>query len=65
PHHLHRKCGKEEGETSQAEATNNAIRQRVGRVVRKTCSFSKSLENHNKVIGLFLQERNMERLSVK
>ncbi|MBI5388871.1 IS1 family transposase, partial [Candidatus Woesearchaeota archaeon] len=42
-----------------------ALRQRLGRLVRKTCSFSKSLENHNKVIGLFLQERNMERLSVK
>lgn len=65
PKYLHKKCGKEEGETSQVEATNNAIRQRIGRVVRKTCSFSKSFKNHNKVIGLFLQERNMEILSVK
>ena len=65
PNNLHRKCRKEEGETSQVEATNNAIRQRVGRLVRKTCSFSKSLENHKKVIGLFLQERNMEISSVK
>lgn len=65
PKKLHCMCGKEEGETFMVEATNNAIRQRVGRVVRKTCSFSKSLKNHKKVIGLFLQERNMELLSVK
>ena len=65
PKKLHRMCGKEEGETFMVEATNNAIRQRVGRLVRKTCSFSKSLENHKKVIGLFLQEKNMEILSVK
>ena len=36
PKSLHKKCGKEEGETSKVEATNNALRQRVGRVVRKT-----------------------------
>ena len=65
PKKLHRMCGKEEGETFMVEATNNAIRQRVGRLVRKTCSFSKSLENHKKVIGLFIQERNMEISSVK
>lgn len=65
PKRIHKKCGKEEGETSQAEAVNNVLRQRIGRLVRKTCSFSKSLENHNKVIGLFLQERNLELLSVK
>ena len=65
PKKLHKKCGKEEGETSQAEAVNNVMRQRIGRLVRKTCSFSKSLNNHKKVIGLFIQERNLELLSVK
>ena len=65
PKRLHSMCGKEEGETFMVEATNNALRQRVGRLVRKTCSFSKSLQNHEKVIGLFLQERNMELSSVK
>ena len=56
---------KETGETSQVESVNNVIRQRLGRYVRKTSSFSKSLVNHVKVTGLFLQEYNLERLSVK
>ena len=79
PKTLHQKCGKETGETSQVESVNNVIRQRLGRYVRKTCSFSKktcsfskktcsfskSTVNHIKVTGLFLQEYNLERLSVK
>ena len=65
PKNLHRMCGKEEGETSQVEAMNNVIRQRLARFVRRTCSFSKSLENHVRVTWLFLQEYNLERLSVK
>lgn len=65
PKKLHQKCGKESGETSQVESVNNVIRQRLGRYVRKTCSFSKSTVNHIKVTGLFLQEYNLERLSVK
>jgi len=65
PKSLHIKCGKEEGETTQVESVNNVIRQRLARFVRKTCSFSKSLNNHVKVTGLFLQEYNLERLSVK
>ena len=56
PKRLHQKCGKETGETSQVESVNNVIRQRLGRYVRKTCSFSKSTVNHIKVTGLFLQE---------
>lgn len=65
PKELHQKCGKETGETSQVESVNNVIRQRLGRYVRKTCSFSKSIVNHKKVTELFLQEYNLERLSVK
>ena len=65
PKRLHRMCGKESGETSQVESVNNVIRQRLGRYVRKTCSFSKSIKNHIRVTGLFLQEYNLERLSVK
>ena len=65
PKTLHQKCGKETGETSQVESVNNVIRQRLGRYARKTCSFSKSTVNHIKVTGLFLQEYNLERLSVK
>ena len=65
PKKLHKKCGKESGETSQVESVNNVIRQRLGRYVRKTCSFSKSIVNHNRVTGLFLQEYNLGSLSVK
>ena len=65
PKRIHKKCGKETGETSQVESVNNVIRQRLGRYVRKTCSFSKSIKNHIKVTGLFLQDYNIERLSVK
>jgi len=65
PKRIHKKCGKETGETSQVESVNNVIRQRLGRYVRKTCSFSKSIENHIRVTGLFLQDYNIERLSVK
>ena len=65
PKQLHQKCGKETGETSQVESVNNVIRQRLGRYVRKTCSFSKSVENHVKVTGLFFQDYNLGRLSVK
>ena len=65
PKKLHRKCGKETGETSQVESVNNVIRQRLGRYVRKTCSFSKSLKNHVKITGWFFQDYNLESLSVK
>ncbi len=65
PKSLHQKCGKETGETTQVESVNNVIRQRLGRYVRKTCSFSKSIENHIKVTGLFFQEYNLTRLTVK
>ena len=65
PKNLHKMCGKESGETSQVESFNNVLRQRLGRYVRKTCSFSKSTENHKHVTGLFIQEYNLECLSVK
>ncbi|HTL89047.1 MAG TPA: IS1 family transposase, partial [Leptolyngbya sp.] len=42
----HRAVGKETGKTSYIERFNNTLRQRVSRLVRKTLSFSKSLENH-------------------
>ena len=65
PKHLHKMVGKETGETAQAEAINNKIRQRIGRYARKTCSFSKSLGNHKHITGLFFQNHNLEILSVK
>jgi insertion element IS1 protein InsB len=35
PKALHKKCGKEEGETSQVDAVDNVMRQRLGRLVTK------------------------------
>jgi len=46
PRKRHRAVGKETGFTSYIERFNCTIRQRVSRLVRKTLSFSKKLENH-------------------
>ena len=46
PSKRHKAVGKETGKTSYIERFNNTLRQRVGRLVRKTLSFSKELENH-------------------
>jgi len=42
------------GKTSYIERFNNALRQRVSRKVRKTLSFSKSLENHIGALWYFV-----------
>ena len=42
----HKEVGKESGKTSYIERFNNTQGQRVGRLVRKTKSFSKMLDNH-------------------
>jgi IS1 family transposase len=46
--------GKESRLTSDIERFNNTLRQRVSRLVRKTLSFSKSLENHIGAIWYFI-----------
>ena len=63
--YTHKMCGKETGETAHVEAFNTILRQRVGRLVRKTCSFSKSKNNHEAAISCFIQDHNMQYLSVK
>ena len=50
--------GKETGKTSYIERLNNTLRQRVSRLVRKTLSFSKSLENHIRAIWYFVHYYN-------
>lgn len=55
---------RKEGRTSQVEAFNTILRQRMARLVRKTCAFSKSVEMHEIAIRVFIQEYNIERLSV-
>ena len=42
----HQSVGKETGQTAHIERLNNTLRQRVGRFLRKTMSFSKIETNH-------------------
>ena len=50
--------GKESGQTNHIERFNCTLRQRVSRLVRKTLSFSKKLENHIGAIWFFIHHYN-------
>jgi IS1 family transposase len=54
----HKMYKKKKGETNQVEAFNTVLRQRLSRLVRKTCAFSKSFEMHETVIRCFIQNYN-------
>lgn len=54
----HQSIGKETGQTNHIERWNNTLRQRVGRFVRKTLSFSKIEENHIDALKLFIHDYN-------
>ena len=58
PSKRHFAVSKQSGLTSYIERLNNTLRQRVSRLVRKTLSFSKKLENHIGAIWLFIHEYN-------
>ena len=58
PERQHRPGGKEEGQTNHVERFNNTLRQRLGRFVRKTLSFSKCPKMHWWCLLLFLHEHN-------
>ncbi len=58
PRNRHRAVGKETGLTNHIERFNNTMRQRVGRLVRKSLSFSKKLENHIGAIWNFIHLYN-------
>ena len=58
PSKRHRAVGKETGQTSHIERFNNTLRQRVSRLVRKTLSFSKKIENHIGAIWYFIHHYN-------
>lgn len=47
------------GPTNHIERFNNTLRQRLGRFVRKTLSFSKSIQMHEIVLRLFLHHYNL------
>jgi hypothetical protein len=54
----HKAVGKETGKTNYIERFNCTLRQRVSRLVRKTLSFSKKLENHIGAIWNFIHHYN-------
>jgi IS1 family transposase len=58
PSKRHQAVGKDSGKTSYIERFNNTLRQRVGRLVRKTLSFSKTLDNHIGAIWYFIHHYN-------
>jgi IS1 family transposase len=58
PRKRHRAVGKETGKTNYIERFNCTLRQRVSRLVRKTLSFSKKLENHIGAIWNFIHHYN-------
>jgi IS1 family transposase len=58
PEDRHHPVGKESGQTSHVERWNCTLRQRLGRFVRKTLSFSKSEQMHEIRLVLFLHYYN-------
>jgi insertion element IS1 protein InsB len=53
--------GKETGETAHVERWNCTLRQRLGRFVRETFSFSKNISMHILCLDLFLHRYNLDR----
>jgi insertion element IS1 protein InsB len=58
PAEQHTAAGKETGLTAHVERWNNTSRQRLGRFVRKSLSFSKSDAMHELRLRLFLHDYN-------
>ncbi len=62
PSQRHKPVAKGSGKTNLIERFNNTLRQRCGRLVRKTLSFSKDLENHIGAIWYFIHDYNRRQL---
>ena len=58
PKKRHKPVEKQTGKTNHIERLNNTLRQRISRLVRKTLSFSKKLENHLGAIWNFVHHYN-------
>jgi len=58
PRTAHRPSAKGSGQTSIVEAVNCSLRQKCAVLVRKTCSFSRSLSMHRLRIQLVIDEHN-------
>jgi IS1 family transposase/transposase-like protein len=61
PSKRHHAVGKHTGKTNHIERFNCTVRQRVSRLVRKTLSFSKKIENHIGAIWNFVHPYNATR----
>jgi IS1 family transposase/transposase-like protein len=61
PPHQHVLVTKDSGKTNHIERFNCTLRQRVSRLVRKTLSFSKNLDNHIGAIKYFICHYNLSR----
>ena len=61
PAEQHTAVGIRSGQTAHVERLNNTLRQRLGRLVRQTLSFSKSVVMHEACLCLFLYRYNLER----
>ena len=59
----HKSVGKETGQTTHVERWNNTLRQRLGRFVRRTLSFSKLDDYHDIALRLYLHEYNLHVIS--
>ena len=64
PASRHKSVGKETGLTNYIERFNCTMRQRISRLVIKTLSFSKKVENHIGAIWLFVHHYNQEKIRV-
>ena len=58
PKKRYKPVGKETGKTNHFDRLNNTFRQTISRLVRKTLSFSKKLENHIGAIWYFVHYYN-------
>jgi len=63
PDEQHEAVGKQSGQTNHVERWNNTLRQRVGRFVRKTLSFSKCDQMHLNCLSLFIHHYNLSRMT--
>ena len=63
PRRTHRMGGKAEGQTNHVARWNGTLRQRLGRFVHKTLSFSKCDRMHELALRLFIHEYNQQPIS--
>ena len=58
PRKGHRAVGQETGQTNHIERLNNTLRQQISRLVRKSLSFYKNVENNIGAVWYFINVYN-------